>query len=80
MRTVVSTSKKHPNGVWECFWTVFLADGQITVEGPYYDNGNDSTLAITGGTGAYSNAQGQMLLHATGNPVGSEYDFIYHLN
>ena len=79
VRTVVSTNKKHLNGVWECFWTVFLADGQITVEGPYYDNGNDSTLAITGGTGAYSEAHGQMLLHATGNPVGSEYDFIYHL-
>ncbi|HET9920437.1 MAG TPA: allene oxide cyclase family protein [Ktedonobacteraceae bacterium] len=79
VRTVVSTNKKHPNGVWECYWTVFLKDGQITVEGPYYDNGNDSTLAITGGTGAYFGAQGQMTLHARGNPVGSEYDFIYML-
>ncbi|TMB84768.1 MAG: Allene oxide cyclase [Chloroflexi bacterium] len=41
-------------GVWECFWTVFLAGGQITVEGPYNDNGTDTTLAITGGTGAFS--------------------------
>ena len=79
VRTVVSTKKKSPNGVWECFWTVFLADGQITVEGPYYDNGTDSTLAITGGTGLYEAAQGQMTLHATGKPVGSEYDFIYML-
>ncbi|HLI09815.1 MAG TPA: allene oxide cyclase family protein [Ktedonobacteraceae bacterium] len=77
VRTVVSTNKQHPNGVWECFWTVFLNAGQITVEGPYYDNGNDSMLAITGGTGAYQEIQGQMRLHATGNPVGSEYDFIY---
>ncbi len=79
VRTVVSTNTKSPNGVWECFWTVFLQDGQITVEGPYYDNGNDSMLAITGGTGAYQQARGQMRLHATGNPVGSEYDFIYML-
>ena len=64
---------------WECFWTVFLARGQITVEGPYYDDGTDTTLAITGGTGAYMEAKGQMLLHATGHPVGSEYDFIYTL-
>ncbi len=64
---------------WECFWTVKLAQGQITVEGPYYDDGTDTTLAITGGTGALVEAQGQMLLHATGNPVGSEYDFIYTL-
>ena len=64
---------------WECFWTVLLAQGQITVEGPYYDDGTDTTLAITGGTGIYLGARGQMLLHARGNPVGSEYDFIYHL-
>ena len=65
--------------VWECFWTVFLPAGQITVEGPYYDNGTDSLLAITGGTGSYQTVRGQMKLHARGNPVGSEYDFIYTL-
>ncbi len=64
---------------WECFWTVILKQGQITVEGPYYDDGTDTMLAITGGTGAYQEAQGQMLLHARGNPVGSEYDFVYML-
>jgi len=73
------TVAKGKNTEWECFWTVILNQGQITVEGPYYDNGTDTTLAITGGTGAFVKAQGQMLLHATGNPVGSEYDFIYTL-
>lgn len=67
------------NGVWECFWTVILADGQITVEGPYNDNGTDTMLAITGGTGRYSEAHGQMRLHARGNPLGSEYDFFYQV-
>ena len=65
--------------VWECFWTIFLPAGQITVEGPFYDNGTDSLLAITGGTGSYQTVRGQMKLHARGNPVGSEYDFIYTL-
>ncbi len=64
---------------WECFWTIFLPAGQITVEGPFYDNGADSLLAITGGTGSYQTVRGQMKLHARGNPVGSEYDFIYML-
>jgi len=65
-------------GVWECFWTVFLAGGQITVEGPYNDNGTDTTLAITGGTGAFKEARGQMVLHDHfGN--GTEYDFIYEV-
>lgn len=66
--------------VWECYWTVFLKGGQITGEGPFYDDGSDSLLAITGGTGVYRNAHGQMRLHARGNPVGSEYDFIYSLS
>ena len=60
---------------WECIWTLSAADGQITVEGPFLDAG-DSTLAITGGTGAYAQARGEMHLHAR-NAQGSEYDFTY---
>jgi len=63
---------------WECFWTLSLADGQITVEGPFLDGG-DSTLAVTGGTGAYTGATGEMNLHAR-DDKGSEYDFVYMLN
>ncbi|HEX9905986.1 MAG TPA: allene oxide cyclase family protein [Propylenella sp.] len=63
---------------WECFWTLTLSDGQITVEGPFLDAG-DSVLAVTGGTGAYSGAHGEMALHAR-NAEGSEYDFSYSLD
>jgi allene oxide cyclase len=70
VRTVVGTA-------WECFWTLTLKDGQITVEGPYLD-ASDSTLAITGGTGAYAGAKGEMILHAR-NPEQTEYDFSYKL-
>src|SRR5215469_10292337 len=34
---------------WECFWTTFLDQGQIIVEGPFFDDGTDTTLTITGG-------------------------------
>ena len=61
---------------WECAWTTFLAGGQITVEGPYYDTKN-SVLAITGGTGAYRDARGQMALISRDG--GTEYDFIFQL-
>ena len=64
---------------WECFWTVFLSGGNITVEGPYFDDTSDSVLTITGGTGIYVDAHGSMLLHARGHPLGSEYDFVYTL-
>ncbi len=62
---------------WECFWTISLADGQITVEGPFLDKG-DSVLAVTGGTAKYAGARGQMKLHAR-DEKGSEYDFVYEL-
>ena len=63
---------------WECTWTNFLSRGQITVQGPFYDDGSDSTLAITGGTGAYGNARGSMELRWR-NPAGTEFDFVFHV-
>jgi len=66
-----------PGKSWECFWTLILATGQITVEGPFYDSG-DSTLAVTGGTGKYAGAKGSMKLHPRdATPTG--YDFTYDL-
>jgi allene oxide cyclase len=62
---------------FECIWTVSLSNGQMTVEGPFYDK-KDSVLAITGGTGAYKQARGQMRLHAR-NAKGTAYDFIYKI-
>ncbi len=65
---------------WECFWTTFLAHGQITVEGPFFDDGTDTTLTITGGTGVYVGATGSMLLHLRNPGVAiSQYDFIFTL-
>ena len=66
------------DAAWECFWTLLLPKGQITVEGPFFDT-HDSVLAITGGTGAFRQARGEMTLHSR-NAAGSEYDFIYRLN
>ncbi|MFL5259198.1 MAG: allene oxide cyclase family protein [Hyphomicrobiales bacterium] len=62
---------------WECFWTLSLKDGQVTVEGPFLDAG-DSAMAVTGGTGQYAGARGEMLLHAR-DAKGSAYDFKYRL-
>jgi allene oxide cyclase len=70
VRTVVGKS-------WECFWTLILKEGQITVEGPFLDNG-DSQFAVTGGTGKYAGARGSMKLHPRdATPTG--YDFVYDL-
>jgi len=70
VRTVVGTA-------WECWWTLSLKEGQITVQGPFLDKG-DSVMAVTGGTGKYSGTRGQMKLHYR-NEKGTEFDFIYEL-
>jgi allene oxide cyclase len=70
VRTVVGKA-------WQCMWTTFLPAGQITVEGPFYDTGN-SVLAVTGGTGAYRNARGEMELRYH-NAAGTAFDFVFHL-
>ncbi len=70
VRTVVGKS-------WECSWTLILPEGQITVQGPFYDSG-DSVLAIIGGTSTFRGARGQMILHAR-NAQGTEYDFTYEI-
>lgn len=64
---------------WECEWTVFLADGQINVAGPFFD-AKESTAAVLGGTGAYKNATGEMNLgFRQTTPPTVEYDFVYNL-
>jgi allene oxide cyclase len=63
-------------GSWECSWTTMLAGGQLMVQGPYYDKKN-SVLAITGGTGAFRHARGEMQL--VSREGGKEYDFIFRL-
>jgi len=62
---------------WECFWTLLLKEGRITLEGPFYDSG-DSVFVITGGTGKYAGAKGQMTLHDRGTTPTS-YEFTYEL-
>jgi allene oxide cyclase len=70
VRTIVGKS-------WECFWTLTLKAGQITVEGPFMDVG-DSLLTVTGGTGKYAGAKGSMKLHPR-DAKSSSYDFTYDL-
>ncbi len=66
-----------PGKAWECFWTMNLEKGQLTVEGPFYDSA-DSVLAITGGTGEFAGALGEMALSARGTK-GDTYNFVYRI-
>jgi Allene oxide cyclase barrel like domain len=64
-------------GSWECRWITNLDGGTIAVEGQFLDTAN-TIVAITGGTGRYRKASGEMeLLSRNG---GTEFDFIFHLH
>jgi allene oxide cyclase len=67
-----------PGKAWECFWTLALEKGQLTVEGPFYDTG-DSVLAITGGTGEDAGARGEMALSDVSGGEGKAYRFTYRI-
>ncbi len=62
---------------YECHFTVMLGNGQLVVDGPFYDDA-DSMMAVVGGTGAYAGARGEMKLHAR-DAHGSAYDFGFDL-
>jgi allene oxide cyclase len=61
---------------YECTWTTFLPGGQVVVNGPFFD-AEDSTLAITGGTGRYRGARGEMQLRPLAG--GTKFSFVFHL-
>ena len=63
-------------GTWECWWTMSLADGQVTVEGPFSDTSN-TAFAVTGGTGIYENVRGSMQVEAVHG--GAEYKQTFSL-
>ena len=70
IRTVVGKA-------WQCSWTTWLPKGSLVVEGPFYDT-RGSTMAITGGTGAYARARGVMHLKAA-NDQGTAFRFSFVL-
>ena len=66
-----------PGVVSECTMMTFLKDGNIAVQGRVdFGKDNHTTGAITGGTGHYRNARGQVIFeNSTGNTEG----FIFQL-
>ena len=49
-------------GVLQCNLTARLKNGTVAAQGIVWQNGSDSRLAVTGGTGAYDGAAGSLLV------------------
>ena len=64
------------NGTWECRYITILSGGGITVEGPFFERRDESVLAVTGGTGRFHNARGELVLRPRG---ATAFDFIFRL-
>jgi hypothetical protein len=67
--------------LWECTFTSTVEDGSLVVEGPFEESGN-GTFAITGGTGEYSGATGQMTLTAAEDSTtdSPKWQFVFDIN
>lgn len=65
------------NGTWECAYTNFLPGGHISVEGPFVE-GRQTALAVTGGTGDYSDVSGIQQLSC--DAEAATCDFVFRLN
>lgn len=57
---IVNAAKRA--GVLQCNLTARLKDGTLTAQGIVWQNGSDSRLAVTGGTGTYDGAAGNLLV------------------
>jgi hypothetical protein len=62
------------NTLQECHFTLILPKGQITGEGPFTSGSPTATYAITGGTGIYDEARGQVAQKTVNTPAGTEFD------
>jgi hypothetical protein len=73
-----SCIRTNPGLAWECSLTVILSWGNLTVQGPFYDDLRDAKWSLTGGTGRFRNSRGEMTLHSR-NEAGTEFDFIFRI-
>jgi len=67
--------------LWECTFTSTTENGSLVVEGPFEESGR-GTFAITGGTGDYSGATGQMTLTAADDSTAEspKWKFDFEIN
>ena len=63
---------------FECFWTLIMPAGQITLEGPLKIGEGASHYAVTGGTGQYAGAKGSVASRPRDAKAGT-YDLTYEL-
>ena len=64
----------HPAGnpftsEYECIGSLALENGTITMQGPFVPAKAEQTAAITGGTGAYRTARGEVVVRSEADEI-----------
>ena len=67
--TLVDLTDNPFTSTYECAGSIALQDGTITMEGPFTPSQPESVAAITGGTGRYSTAQGEIVVRAEADQI-----------
>lgn len=62
--TLVDLGSNPLTSTYECSGSIALKDGAITMEGPFVPVAPQQSAAITGGTGAYTTARGEIVVRA----------------
>jgi hypothetical protein len=63
----------------QCPATATLPDGQITIQGVIVNRALNWTLPITGGSGRYDRAQGQVVSRDISTPTQPQVELTFHL-
>ena len=62
--TLVDLVGGPPTSTFECIGSLALKEGTITIAGPFVPAAPEQSAAITGGTGAYAAARGEVTVRA----------------
>jgi hypothetical protein len=62
--TLVELGGNPLTSTYECSGSIALEDGTITMQGPFVPAQAEQAAAITGGTGAYASARGEIVVRA----------------
>jgi hypothetical protein len=62
--TLVEVTGGPFTSAYECSGSLALAHGTITMQGPFVPTAAEQSAAITGGTGAYTKARGEIVIRA----------------
>jgi hypothetical protein len=67
--TLVELGSNPFTSTFECSGSIALKDGTITMQGPFVPAQPEGTAAVTGGTGAYRTARGEIVIRAEADQI-----------